>query len=260
MPDTYTSSTRVIQMAVGGDENTWGANANAAYAMLDEAVAGQVSVSVTAGNVSLSTANNATDQSRPALLILTGTPGVPRTVTMPDVKKIQWVFNNSDSTVTLTAGVGTTVALLAGEKEAIYTDGATNVATLSPTRKTGTFTPVLRFGSASVGLTYTVQQGRFTKIDDQCFFEIAITINAMGSSTGVVDITGLPFTAAFLTQIPAYGNNWNIVGGIHSPFAFIAAGGTGLTLYRTDTGLQAQYDDTNFTSGSVIYINGRYKV
>jgi len=128
MADTYTSSLRIAQQTIGGNENTWGDILNASLARLDQAVAGVVSVSVTAGNVALSTANNADDQARNALIVLTGTPGVTRTVTFPDVEKLTWVYNNSDSSATLTAGAGTTVSVPAGSIALIYTDAATNAA------------------------------------------------------------------------------------------------------------------------------------
>src|SRR5215471_1381318 len=118
MADTYTSSLRIAQQTIGGNENNWGTILNSSLAMLDEAIAGIVSVSVTAGNVTLSTANNADDQARNALIILTGTPGTTRTVTFPDVEKLTWVFNNcSDgSSISCMAGAGTTVTVQAGRK------------------------------------------------------------------------------------------------------------------------------------------------
>jgi len=129
LADTYTTSLRLIKPEVGANEDTWGDDLNDAMtAMVDEAVAGVVSVSVTAGNVTLSTNNGAADQHRPALLILTGTPGATRTITFPDVEKITRVFNNSDSAATLTAGAGTTVTVPAGEYLTVYSDGATNIA------------------------------------------------------------------------------------------------------------------------------------
>src|SRR5688500_10030977 len=99
-------------------------------AMVEEAIAGRVSVSVTAGNALLSTSNGATDQHRPAILIITGTPGTTRTVTFPDVKKLTWVVNNSDSPATLTGGAGTTVLVQNGETVLVTSDGATNITPL----------------------------------------------------------------------------------------------------------------------------------
>lgn len=130
MADTYTSGLRLAQQTIGGNENTWGTILNATVAMLDEAIAGVAVVSVTTGNVTLSTANNATDESRPGILFVTGTPGVTRTVTFANVKKTTWVVNQSDSAITIGAGGGATVSVPAGAKAAIRTDGATNASSL----------------------------------------------------------------------------------------------------------------------------------
>jgi hypothetical protein len=128
--DSYTSSLRLVQMTTGSNDSTWGTKANAAWAMLDEAVAGYSSVSVTAGNVTLTTANNATDQSRKSVLVFAGTPGTTRTVTAPDVSKITWVQNDSDSTITYKTGAGTTVSIPSGNRALVRTDGATNAVAL----------------------------------------------------------------------------------------------------------------------------------
>jgi 3D (Asp-Asp-Asp) domain-containing protein len=58
----------------------------------------------------------------------------------------------------------------------------------------GTWTPGVSFGGASVGITYTVQSGGYTKIGSQVTVWAQIAMSAKGSSTGTARITGLPFT------------------------------------------------------------------
>lgn len=128
--DSYTGNLRIVQQVPGSNDSTWGTKANAAFAMLDEAISKVTSVSVTAGDVVLTTANNATDQARSAVLIFTGTPGVTRNVTAPNVQKTFYLYNNSDSIVVFKAGAGTTVTVPAGAKSISYSDGATNAASL----------------------------------------------------------------------------------------------------------------------------------
>jgi hypothetical protein len=119
-------------LEVGANEDTWGDELNAnVISMIEEAITGIVSVSLTAGNVALSAANGTTDQSRNPLIVLTGTPGTTRTVTFPDVEKLTWVSNTSDSTATLTAGAGTAVSLPTESVALVYTDAATNVSAVS---------------------------------------------------------------------------------------------------------------------------------
>ena len=131
MADTHTPSLRLRLLEVGANEDTWGDELNAnVISMIEEAVAGIVSISVTAGNVTLSTANGTMDQARNALIKLTGTPAATRTVTFPDVEKLTWVINavGDSSPITCTAGAGTSVSIPAGSCVLVYTDGATNAA------------------------------------------------------------------------------------------------------------------------------------
>src|SRR5262245_54861245 len=131
MADTFTPRGRFEKPEVGANDGTWGTELNDnTIEMIDEAIFGVVSVSVTAGNVTLTTNNGTADEARNPVIIITGTPGVTRTVTFPNVEGRHWVVNNSDSTLTLTAGAGTTVSVLTGFTACVYSDGATNMAAL----------------------------------------------------------------------------------------------------------------------------------
>lgn len=134
MADSQTTSLRIRLLEVGANEDTWGDELNDnVIKMIEDAIAGIVSVSLTAGNVTLSTANGTTDEARNQLILLTGSPGTTRTVTFPDVEKLTWVANNTSdgSAATLTSGAGTTVSIKSGEKLLVYSDGATNMVALS---------------------------------------------------------------------------------------------------------------------------------
>src|SRR5689334_14373452 len=99
MADAFTTRKRFEKPEVGANEDTWGTELNDnCIAMIDEAIGGLVSVSLTAGNVTLSTNNGTADEARNPVILLTGTPGTTRTVTFPDVEDNHWIVNNSDST------------------------------------------------------------------------------------------------------------------------------------------------------------------
>lgn len=128
--DTYTPNCRIVQMPTGSNDTLWGTKANAAFAMLDQCISQGSIISVTGGNVTLTTANNAADQARSAIIAFTGTPGVTRTITMPNVSKLTWVANSSNSSLIFTAGAGTTATVISGATALIYTDAATNAVAL----------------------------------------------------------------------------------------------------------------------------------
>jgi hypothetical protein len=77
----------------------------------------------------------------------------------------------------------------------------------------GAFTPVLRFGGNSVGITYSSQQGRYTKIGNMVTVTVSIRLSSKGSSTGVATISGLPFTANSSDVQWFGGPNGNLAGG-----------------------------------------------
>lgn len=58
----------------------------------------------------------------------------------------------------------------------------------------GTWTPGLSDGT-NTDATFTVQSGHYTKIGNRCFVHGAITVSSLGSLSGSLQITGLPFTA-----------------------------------------------------------------
>lgn len=262
MADAHSTRLRLRLLEVGANDATWGTEINDnVIKMIEDAIAGQNSISVTAGNVTLSTNSGLEDEHRQALIIITGTPGTSRTVTFPDVEKLTWVYNNSDSTVTLTAGAGTTVALDNGVKALVYSDGATNMAILSPKYKTGTFTPTLRFGGASVGMTYAHQVGRYEVSDRNVKFRISILLTAKGSSVGTADIAGLPFTSANNTggaaAVAAWGNALSSISG-HLQ-GYVSINGTTINLSYLGTGTATDLTDTNFGNTSQLVIAGHYE-
>jgi hypothetical protein len=55
------------------------------------------------------------------------------------------------------------------------------------------WTPTLKFGGASVGITYSAQTGTFIKTGQFCYATFRITLTNKGSSTGAASITGFPF-------------------------------------------------------------------
>jgi hypothetical protein len=60
----------------------------------------------------------------------------------------------------------------------------------------GFITPVLNFGGATTGITYSQQFGRYTRIGRIVFCSFAFTLTSKGSATGNATVTGLPFTPA----------------------------------------------------------------
>jgi hypothetical protein len=73
MPSTYDPLLRLELQATGENATTWGTKTNNNLQLIAAAIAGVATVSVSAGDTTLSTANAATDQARSAILLVQGT-------------------------------------------------------------------------------------------------------------------------------------------------------------------------------------------
>ncbi|MFA6043620.1 MAG: hypothetical protein WC718_01435 [Phycisphaerales bacterium] len=126
MTDTPSSRLRLRVQETGTNVNTWGALLNVALQLVDDAVAGVASVTLTA-NYSLTSTNYVEDEARKAILKFSGTGSY--TVTIPSVSKAYIVWNNTSGTLTITAGAGTTVDIDTGDIVIVFCD-AVNVKTI----------------------------------------------------------------------------------------------------------------------------------
>lgn len=125
----------------------------------------------------------------------------------------------------------------------------------------GTFIPVLQFGGASVGITYSKQQGQYTRNGNIVHFNINITLTNKGSSVGTVGITGLPFDiTSSLSNQTAYVNFGNITYTAGAPiFASIVSGGPVIFIGQSISGgSQTFFADTNFANNSGFGVSGFY--
>ena len=128
MPTTFTSSLRISKQGQGENDNTWGTIENTDDDLLDEAIAGVHTVSVTTGsNITLTTSSGASDQARHATLKLSGTPTANIDVIVPAVEKVYNIEGSGllgSNTVTIKpTGGGDGVAFGAGESAVVICDG-----------------------------------------------------------------------------------------------------------------------------------------
>lgn len=125
MTINYTSLLGLAQPVNGTESGTWGTVVNDEItALVEQAVAGGTSISVTAGNVTLTDTDGVSNQARNAILVITGTPGTARNVIAPSSSKVYVVINSSDSTVTVKGSATTGVAIVAGATDLIAWDGS----------------------------------------------------------------------------------------------------------------------------------------
>ena len=136
MATTYNNNLRIAEIGTGDQAGVWGNTTNYNLAtLLTEAITGVASITIT-GNQALTALDGATDQSRQAVLLLSGTPASAFTLYTPPTDKIYIIKNNTGQTATISAATlangttptgGTTVTIPNGNTVFIYCDG-TNIA------------------------------------------------------------------------------------------------------------------------------------
>lgn len=215
MASTYSPSLRLELIGPGEQAGVWNTTTNTNLGtLLETAIAGNVTVSVTSANQALTASNGVSDQSRQAILTLTTTTAAAFAIYAPPQTKQYIVYNTTayaatiyNSTVlgnTTAAGLG--VIVPAGRKLIVFSDTVNfRVLDASAGAITGIL-PVVNGGTGvaiSTGTTAVVLSNSPTLVTP-----------ALGTPTALVG-TNITGTASGLTA----GNvttNANLTGGVTS--------------------------------------------
>ena len=95
MPSTYDPLLRLELQATGENATTWGTKTNNNLDLIAAAIAGQAVVTVSSADVTLTEANAATDQSRAAILVFTGTMTGNVNIIVPSQTKTYAAFRQT---------------------------------------------------------------------------------------------------------------------------------------------------------------------
>ena len=138
MPTTYSTSLRLSLIATGEQAGTWGTTTNTNLGtLLEQAITGYTSISMTDANYTLSTSNGSSDESRNANIKLGGaTLTATRIVIIPDVNKTYYFWNATAGSQTIRIGTSasptTYVDIPNGYGCYVFCDGASAVYQQSP--------------------------------------------------------------------------------------------------------------------------------
>jgi hypothetical protein len=129
MASTYTSRLRLVKPTTGELTNTWGDVFNQQFSdLIDAAIAGYSTIALSDVDTTLTATNGAADESRQMMLKFTGVLTANRNIVVPTTSKMYFVHNATTGGYTLTVktSAGTGVAVLAGDRRLVASDG-TNV-------------------------------------------------------------------------------------------------------------------------------------
>jgi hypothetical protein len=176
MASTYTTNTGIELIATGEQSGTWGATTNTNLQIVDRALNGVGSISLSGTTHTLSTTDGTLTDGMFKILVLGGSPSGTNTITVSpnDAQKIYMVYNNSGQSAIFSQGSGANVTVANGDTKIIYCDGAGAGAAVSD------FTANL--ASSSIKVT----GGSVTGITD-----LAIADGGTGASTASAALTNL---------------------------------------------------------------------
>jgi len=227
MSSTYSPDLRIELIGNGEQAGNWGSTTNTNLGTLIEgAIAGYASVSVTSASQAFTINNGAADQARMATIILTTTTTAAFAVYAPPVPKQYVIYNNTAYTATIyastvagnTTAAGTGVAIPAGKKVQVFTEGtnfyAVDAASLTTTLPissggTGQTTYTAAFNAlAPIQQTgATVNAGSFVVGNQYSILVVGSTsFTAIGASANTVGViftaTGVGSGSGSATNVP----------------------------------------------------------
>jgi hypothetical protein len=130
--------------------------------------------------------------------------------------------------------------------------------TAAPNNTTAVFTPVLRIGGSTAGITYNVQQGRGSLIGSVYFFWIVIQLTSKGFANGIVTIEmpGQPTAAiqcAAQVSVDVFEPSTPPISAL-----VIGASNSMQLRYYLNGNESPQITNNNLENNSVIYVTGSY--
>ena len=126
MASTYTDNTGIEKPGAGEQSGTWGTTTNTNFDIIDRALNGVGTITLTGTTHTLSTSDGSLSDGHYRLLVLSGSPSGTNTITLSpnDQDKLYLVFNNSGQTAVFSQGSGSNATILNGATAWIYADGA----------------------------------------------------------------------------------------------------------------------------------------
>jgi hypothetical protein len=156
-----------------------------------------------------------------------------------------------------TIGVGNTTPAASGAGITFpATASASSDANTLDDYEEGTFTP--SFANSGTG-TYSVQQGAYTKIGNTVKVHIFIQLSSVGTASGDLTVTNLPFSARTgLTQAPPamWSSGWTSGG---QPIIGLFSGTTIIVVRAVSSGSAPQSTHAEIGTGNII-VSGVYLI
>ena len=127
MASTFSTDLKLELMATGENAGTWGTKTNTNLNLVQQAIAGYESISVTTTTVALTMDDGSISQARNMILAFGGSLTGATSVTVPNSIEKMYILDDqtthNTSTITVKTASGTGFAMDQGKRHLAYTDG-----------------------------------------------------------------------------------------------------------------------------------------
>jgi len=127
MASSYTTSLKIQEIGNGEQSGIWGSSTNTNWQLIEQAVTGVQTITMSNADYTLSNLNGLLDEARNMVLVVTGTNNGIYKVVAPLVSKMYVVYNNTTGgyAINIGASSGSVISIPNGTTAQVYCDGTT---------------------------------------------------------------------------------------------------------------------------------------
>ena len=255
MASTYTTSLKIQEIGNGEQSGVWGSTTNTNWTLIEQAVAGVQTITMSNANYTLTNLNGVLDEARNMVLVVQGTnSGVYQVIAPLNQPKMYVVYNNTTGgyAITIGAASGSVISIPNGVTAQVYTDG-TNFYS-AQTGSAGNFT-----------VNGTLTASGISDLGTLSATTITASTQFNGPGTGLTG-TAAGLTAGNATNATTAASATNVAGGAANKVVYqTGSGATGFVVAPSIAGTGLIWNGSSFvwsnptaTVGSgCVYENGQ---
>jgi hypothetical protein len=213
MSSTASTILRFEKMATGENDATWGGKLNNIIDMIESAIAGTTSLSLTNSDVTLTNVDYTDDQAKKNVLYLSGTLSANVNIIVPNKSKTFRVINNTSGayTVGLKTSGGSAKTVTQGSSCELWCNGSDTMFYTSPQTVFGTGAPTDASGAAASSVAVTPSGNLAASNAQAALVELQLDID--GRQTLNANLTAIAaLTATKGNLIVGNGSAWAALG------------------------------------------------